>query len=368
MFCKKGAIYYDYLLVNGGAEAVTRGMFEYFNTANLIVGGIHTDYLSTLDSNRINRLQSNISPGLLGNLQTLYRFKQFGTQAREPLDWHLYSGVYAPLAAQEHENNLYYCHTPPRFLFDLRAFYSAQFCGMGSLLVRSLETYYKPLYLQSLSRMNRIFVNSENVQKRLLTYTGFASEVLYPPCRVAEFGNSQVEAGDYYLSMGRLEPLKRIDVIVKAFRKMPDKKLVVMSGGSQLAHLRKLADGCPNISFTGWVDEEEYKSLVKRAICTIYLPVDEDFGMAPVESMAAGKPVIAVEEGGVCETVRHRSCGYLIPGTKDANTSGMIENLCSAVTWMSKERALSMKGPCEQRAQQFSDEQFYRALHTALEA
>ena len=118
--------------------------------------------------------------------------------------------------------------------------------------------------------------------------------------------------GDYFLSTARLEPLKRVDLIVNAFKNMPDKKLFVTSGGSQLKSLQELADGAKNITFTGWASDAELRRLVGNCIATIYIPKDEDFGISPVQSLAAGKPVIGVNEGGVAETVREPADGVLI--------------------------------------------------------
>jgi glycosyltransferase involved in cell wall biosynthesis len=145
---------------------------------------------------------------------------------------------------------------------------------------------------------------------RLKKYLDVESEVLYPPCDTEGF--EWMGDGDYFLSTARLEPLKRVDLIVEAFKDMPNKKLIVASGGSQLESLEELADGAKNITFTGWVSDTELRRLVGNCTATIYIPKDEDFGISPVQSLAAGKPVIGVNEGGVVETVRETADGVLI--------------------------------------------------------
>lgn len=81
---------------------------------------------------------------------------------------------------------------------------------------------------------------------------------------------------------------------------------------SGVLQLREKYKSFSNISFTGPVEEEELRSLIGNAIATLYIPVDEDFGMSPVESMAAGKPVIGVREGGLIETVMDGETGILL--------------------------------------------------------
>ena len=94
-----------------------------------------------------------------------------------------------------------------------------------------------------------------------------------------------------------------MDLIVKAFKKMPDKRLVVVSGGADMPGIKQIAEESPNIEVLGWISEARLCDLMGRCIATIYIPRDEDFGISPVESMAAGKPVIGVQEGGLLETV-----------------------------------------------------------------
>jgi glycosyltransferase involved in cell wall biosynthesis len=202
-----------------------------------------------------------------------------------------------------------------------------------------------------MKRMSVIIANSNNVQQRIRTYLDKDSIVVYPPCDVDACRWLGQEDG-YYLSTARLEPHKRVDIVVEAFRRMPDRKLLVASGGSELTRLQRLADGARNIDFTGWVDTDRLRELIGRAIATIYVPRDEDFGISPVESMAAGKPVIGVAEGGLLETVVEGQTGLLLPPDPGA------EELMEAVLSMDTDRALSMREACERRAQAFRVELF----------
>ena len=358
-----GAIYYDYLMVKGGAEAVTTSLFEHFCDAKLVVGGISKELFDSDVQSRISCLLPLVQQNMWNNIKVMSAFNQYQKTAKSNFDWHLYSGIYAPLAASKAGKNIYYCHTPPRFLYDLRDFYSKQYGGVGALLIKALEMWYQPKFLRSLAMMDKIFVNSRNVQRRLLKYTGVQSEVLYPPCQVERFSPGPAECGSYYLSTARLESLKRVDLIVEAFKRVPQKKLVIMSGGSELVRLKQLAEGFSNISFTGWVTIEQRERLIRNAIATVYIPRDEDFGMAPVESMAMGKPVVGVAEGGLLETVEHMKAGYLI---SYSDTESLINGLVDATLWMDSFRAQGLKENCLKRAELFSDDLFYQKIEEAI--
>jgi glycosyltransferase involved in cell wall biosynthesis len=272
----------------------------------------------------------------------------------------LFSGSYAPLANRGfgHGRSIYYCHTPPRFLYDLRDHYQASFPAWQGPLLAALRRWLQPRYEAAVRSMDVVLANSRNVQRRLQDYLGVASRVVYPPVDTDRF---QWLADDgYFLSTARLEPLKRVDMLVRAFKRMPSMRLVVSSGGSELARLTALAADAPNIRFTGWLDDAQLTTLMGRARASIYVPLDEDFGMSPVESMAAGKPVIGVAEGGLLETVVDGETGILLPPqlTEDA--------LVAAVLALDARRAAAMRGACVLQAQQFSTERFTEEITRVL--
>jgi glycosyltransferase involved in cell wall biosynthesis len=264
----------------------------------------------------------------------------------------IYSGFYSPLAMNNHQrgSNIYYCHTPPRFMYDQRDFYSSRLPFLQRFLLVWFIGYLKPLYEEAIASMDIIIANSENVRARIRTYLKKDALVVYPPCDTDSFiWRGQA---DYYLSTARLDVLKRVDLIIDAFIRMPDKKLIVTSEGNDYARLKKLAGQRENILFTGLVTEEKLRDLTGNAIATIYIPRDEDFGMSPVESMAAGKPVIGVREGGLLETIVHGETGILL--SPEINS----EELIDAVSALTPACALQMRRACEERAQLFSQDLF----------
>jgi len=272
----------------------------------------------------------------------------------------IYSGFYTPLAALQNPQaqNILYCHTPPRFIYDQRDFFLQKLPLPLRPLLHHFLHYLQPRYEQAVQQMDVIIANSKNVQQRIQQYLHKDSIVVYPPCDTARF--RWLGQGDYYLSLGRLDPLKQVDKVIKAFLKMPDKKLIVTSGGSEEKALKKQAQGAKNIHFTGWLEESELLDLIGHAIACIYVPKDEDFGMSPVEAMAAGKPMIGVAEGGLLETIIPEQTGILLPADLP------IDSLCEAVCQMTAHYAETLRIPCEQQAQNFDHTIFLTNMQQIL--
>lgn len=350
-----GIIAYDFLFCQGGAERVTLNMARGIGNADICVAfrnySAYPD--KVLEDIRCRSLCR--SPGLqFRGWRTLSGIHSFRHRAGflAEYDWAIFSGSNAPVGVHHRpkEGNLYYCHTIPRFAYDLRDWYLASTPYWQRPALRMLTRYVRGEYENALQRMNKLIANSENVKKRLKTHLGVEAEVVHPPCNID--GYQWRGQKDFYLSTARLEPYKRVDRIIEAFRKFPQKKLVIASGGSDGTRLRRLAEGAANIYFTGWVSEEELKKMVGTAIATIYVPKDEDFGMSPVESMAAGKPVIGNAEGGLLETILPYETGILTASDPSP------DDIAEAVRVLTPDKACSMRFACEQRAASFSRDRF----------
>ena len=129
--------------------------------------------------------------------------------------------------------------------------------------------------------------------------------------------------------------MKRIDIIIEAFKKMPEKKLVIVSTGSDEKRLKEFADGCVNIKFTGAVDEKTLLQLYATCEATIIAAKDEDLGLVPIESNASGKPCIAIREGGFKETIIEGKTGVFFD-TPDAESIMKAVERCEKIKWNTK--------------------------------
>jgi glycosyltransferase involved in cell wall biosynthesis len=332
----KNLLVYDNLQVAGGAEYVTKVMLKELPFDKLLVNYAKPEVLKILQINNdcVVTIGKSTDSTPLSMISSAYKFWKY--KDKNQYDTVLVSGIFAPLIAKNIKARkiIYYCHTPPRFLYDLKAFYKNSLNPLQWLLLRSFSFFYKKLYEGSFHYIHKVFANSKNVQSRLSMFLGVDSEILYPPCNTSYEGKEPL---GYFLSTARLEPYKRVDTIVDAFMQTPEKRLIVMSGGSMMEMLKEKARGCSNIQFTGWVDEKQKRELIAHCDATIYIPKDEDFGMSPIESIAAGKYVIGIAEGGLLETITHGVNGYL------CNTENIANELLEVIKKADYIRELKVK-------------------------
>ena len=279
---------------------------------------------------------------------------------------------------------VYYCHTPPRYIFDLRSEYLANIPSLFGPVAHFILDRQAKKYIWFLSCMDVIITNSKNVQDRLRDFTGYESKVIYPPTDVRRFsprGDRSEEIGDreapykktsylppptsYFLSYARLSPPKRVDLIVDAFLDIPEEHLILTYGKNDplkesiIAKIRNST----NIQAVESPDDARLISLIWWATATIYIPIDEDFGMSPVESMACGTPVIGAAEWGLLETVIEGKTGKLI---SIMNRESWITQLKKVIQDTKKEEWEEMKDTCMNRASDFSLDAFEKKLKSLL--
>ncbi len=252
---------------------------------------------------------------------------------------------------------IYYCHTPPRYLFDQKK----QYLKKIPLLLRPIYlivlNIFKWMYLKDLSKIDIIITNSKNTQIRLKKFTWKKSIIIYPPIVISLFKPLKTRK-DYYFSFARLSSIKRVDKIVEAFRQMPNKKLIFTYWMNHpdkdkiFTMIKWFKNIIPIIS----PDDESLRKLIAESIATIYIPVDEDFGMSPLESMACGVPTIWVNDGWLKETIIDWKTWILIG--KEAK----IEDIKNAVKKLDLKTSIKMKNDCILQAKKFSLEEFEKKV------
>jgi glycosyltransferase involved in cell wall biosynthesis len=192
-----------------------------------------------------------------------------------------------------------YCHTPMRYLWDLYPAYRNEWTQsrIKRAAMAPLSNYLRLWDFASAARVDRFLCNSENVRTRVWKTYRRESDVVHPPVDVASC--YWRPSGEYYLAVSELVAYKRIDLAVRAFSRC-GRPLVVVGDGPEYRRLRAMAG--VNVTFTGRVSDEQLHELYAGSRAFI-MPGEEDFGMTPVESLASGKPVIALGRGGALETV-----------------------------------------------------------------
>ncbi len=217
-----------------------------------------------------------------------------------------------------------YIHTPMRYVWDQFDSYFGP--GRAGLLTRTAATLVAP-YLRrwdvsSTARADALIANSRFVADRIRKYwSRDADAVIYPPVDVDRFAPvPPSEREDYALIVSALVPYKLVDMAVRAFSRVK-RGLIVAGGGPELARLRAMAG--PTVQVLGAVPGERLPRLYARAAFFV-LSGPEDFGIAPVEAQAAGRPVLALKLGGALETVIEGETGAFFDQATEAS---LLESL-----------------------------------------
>lgn len=273
----------------------------------------------------------------------------------------IYSGdCLIALTRLRSKKNIAYMHTPPRHLYDAYKERLRSYPLWKKIIFVPFVLLNRWRFSYLAKRLDVIVTNSKNTQTRIKEYLGLDSTVVYPPCNTLPFKN--LGYGNYFFSWARLYSIKRVDKIVEAFIGMPDKKLVIASGGPELEKIQKMAEGHANIQVLGWINDDQLLDYLGKCLATIYVPIREDFGMSAVESMQAGKPVIGVAEGGLLEIIDDNQNGLLL------KPDFAIDDLRKAVNQMTPAQAQSMENACYQTAQKFNEQSFVEGMKKVINA
>lgn len=298
----KCAVFYDYFGVIGGAEKLTVAIAQTL-CADII----------TTDIESLGRIDSNLPVTSLGGTLKTPPLKQISAEFRfstcdfsEEYDLFIFSGNWAHHAAARHHPNFWYCHTPVRAFYDLYDTFLERLPFFQRQAFIFWSSIYRPRDQHAVSFVDQIVTNSRNTQGRIQKYYQRDASIIYPPIDTSRY--SCREYGDFWLSVNRLYPEKRIDLQIECFRRLPDKRLLIVGGYAEGIHASGYVESLienlpPNVEMLGEVSEDQLLDLYSRCRGLICTALNEDFGMTPVEAMASGKPVVAVNEGGFRETI-----------------------------------------------------------------
>lgn len=356
---KKTIIVHDTFLYKGGWERLIMMMWKALGSdiASWFFDKNSFDLRANWFKGKMIEISSSVFKKWFRHIKLKMAF-MFKTGFLKDYDYAIFSWdcASAVKSCKKDAKKIMYCHTPPRYLYDQHERYASRFNPLTKPIFKAACVVFRYLYEKDLKKFDKILTNSKNTQKRLKDYIWVDSDILYPPVDMSEF--KPKESKDYYLSYARLSEIKRVDKIVEAFRWMSDKNLIVIywKNDPQREDVFALWEWCKNIKFITLEDNSKLKDYIGNAIATLYIPVDEDFGMSPVESMACGKPVVWVNEWGLKETVIDWETWVLIaPEAK-------VEDIKKAVKYLSKDRCKEMEEACVCRAKDFSIEIFKEEL------
>lgn len=350
----KVAIVCDWLTTWGGAERVIHVISELFPDAPIYTSLYNKKVLPQFADREVHTSFIQKIPGALKRYPYMlplmpYAFESFDLSAYDIVISSSHSCAKG-IITQPSTLHICYCHSPTRYLWDAWHSYFKQYrvpFGLRSLAKRLLHRL-RIWDRVAADRVDVYSTNSHYVQKRITKYYKRDSTVIYPALHPSFEHLEPKPHGSYYLAVGRLTSYKRFDLIVETFNQL-SLPLMIVGTGKDEKRLKKMAGRF--ITFTGKISDAELKNMYQNAIALIF-PQVEDFGITPLEAMAAGKPVIALEEGGALETVIDKKTGVLFK-------EQIVESLSAAViesqkiSWNCHEIAQHAKSFSEKR---FKDE------------
>lgn len=203
-----------------------------------------------------------------------------------------------------------YCHSPIRYAWDLYHQYIREAGlskGLKGMIARTMLHYVRMWDYTTANRPDHFIANSAYIGRRIRKVYNREATVIYPPVDVESFALTP-QKENFYLAASRLVAYKKTDIIVEAFARMPDKKLIIIGEGPDISKLK--AKATPNVTLLGYQPFAVLKDYMQRAKALVFA-AEEDFGIIPVEAQACGTPVIAYGKGGATETVLNGETGIL---------------------------------------------------------
>jgi glycosyltransferase involved in cell wall biosynthesis len=259
-------------------------------------------------------------------------------------------GVPKPAGAK----HLCYVHSPMRYIYDQ---FDVYFGPQANLAYRLGGTAFRD-YLtdedkKSNANVDQFLANSSFVQKRIEKFYGRDSHVVHPFVELGDFGVIGAMKKDFHLMVTAFAPNKRVDLAIQAFNEL-QKPLKIIGSGQDEKKLRGMAG--PTVEFLGNVDRKTVVSMLEQAQSLIF-PGVEDFGITPLEALAAGTPVIAYQAGGVLDTLDETTAQFF--------NEASVESLKAAVLEFEK-RSFDPQS-LRARAEKFSKEQFKNNIRKEIE-
>ena len=299
------ALAHDYLIQMGGAERVVASMVRRHPGSPLYTSAVRRETLlpefarADIRTSWMQRL-----PGIETQFKKYFALYPYGFRSfkavTEPALWVSASTFAKCLPFSPETASVLYCHNPTRFLWLAGEEYVDKEVRFpwANKIVRAMVPWLRDIDFHAAQGFDVIVANSEAVRKRIAQVYHRDSTVIHPPVEVDRFSPTREHDG-YYIVVSRLVAYKALERAVVACS-MSGRRLMVVGEGPDRKRLEGLAG--PTVTFAGWQSDAEVKMLMERS-CGLIFPAVEDFGIAPVEAQACGKPVIAFAGGGALETV-----------------------------------------------------------------
>lgn len=368
----KVALVHDYLKEYGGAERVVEALHEIWPEAPLYTSFVDHEGMGGPANGRAGFWERFKDWDIRTSFcQKIPYFAKFASPLRFLIPWIWESfnfdeydliissaGSYITkgILTRADAVHICYCHTPPRALWGLPTASNWKNSFFGRLLVPLMTHNLRQYDFLAAQRVDYFIANSENTKERIKKFYKREATVIYPPVNEVLVPPSRnASAGKYYLAVGRLSREKRIDLAIEVCKKL-NLPLKIVGTGIEEESLKKISG--ERIEFLGKISDEELSKVYTQAKALIFTAEEEDFGIVPVEAMAHGRPVIAIRQGGVKETVIDGKTGLFF-------NELTAESLEAAIKKFEKMKISSED--CRKQAEKFSKERFKKEIEEFVE-
>lgn len=361
----KVAVVVDWLTVYAGAERVVEQIIEIFPEADLFS---LVDFLGDSDRHFIKgkRAKTSFLQKMPWSKKKYRSYLPLMPIAIEQFDLGAYSLVISSSHAVAKgvitgpdQIHISYIHSPIRYAWDLQHQYLKETgldVGIKSCIARLILHYIRGFDVRSSNGVDLFLSNSHFVARRVKKFYGKEAVVVYPPVDTKKF-DLKCSKKEFYVTASRMVPYKKINIVVEAFSLMPDRTLYVIGDGPDLSKIKEICRSSPNVRILGHLPFEDMKCYMQEAKAFIFA-AEEDFGIAPVEAMACGTPVIAYGKGGALETVKDGETGMFF-------YEQSADSIVRAVNTFENMPGFSPEA-CRIQAERFSQEDFRRKFNQAI--
>jgi glycosyltransferase involved in cell wall biosynthesis len=356
----KIAIIQEWLVTVGGSDKVVKAISEVFPHADIftLVADVSTCKELDIDFNKvktsfIQKLPFGKSRHRMYLPLMPFAIEQFDLREYDVIISSSHA-VAKGVLTKNTQLHICYCHSPMRYAWDLHHEYlfdAGLNKGLKGLFAKYMLHRIRLWDVLSSFRVDYFISNSNYIAKRIKKVYRRDAVTIYPNVDISHFNLCEVKE-DYFLASSRLVAYKKIDLIVKAFNQMPDKKLVVIGGGPDLEKIIKLAG--TNIEVMGYQPFNVLKEKMQNAKALVFA-ADEDFGIIPVEVQACGTPVIAFGKGGSLETVVENKTGLFFK-------EQTMESIVDAVNRFENQNDQFNPLEIRKHAEKFSEERFKKEI------
>ncbi len=353
------AIVHDYFTQMGGAEKVAEEIFRVFPRASLLSTVAFEDRLPPgLQGVSIKTSWMQHLPWMHKYYRSYFLLYPFAVGSLKLSNYDLVisssSGYAKGVSASRDAMHICYCHTPMRWAWNFDGYSEREAMSpMTRIALQGLTSALRWWDLGASRQPDHFIANSKVVADRIQKAYGRTAEVIHPPIDVDRFRPAD-EIEDYYMVLSRMVSYKRLDLAIEACTRL-NKRLLVVGTGPQRDQLESIAG--PSVTFLGRAGDAEVARLAARCRALLF-PGEEDFGMAPLEVAAAGRPTIAFRAGGATETIVDGSTGLFF----DQQTP---ESLMDAIERFERQEWSPVE--IRKRAEEFSVPVFRKRLIRFLE-